>query len=207
MTQEELMQKVAQVAPEKYEFLLSSADEISSSPFKEELSSEIDGVFKQAAIAWDRVSQGAYDMSKGLALATAAHVGMSLAGDLVDASKRALFKTRNYKKMMALNPDLRERSANQVQSIFSTLHRFNPDFSADPVVAGSFVRQHVDLAGEGPGQVHMDSLKLLVDARKGLNESRRLQTPKLFEFPGKEDPEMAALQKEKLRGEIAKHRR
>lgn len=196
-----LMDKVAEVAPEKFEFLVKTASEIKQSPFREEFVAEFEGLLKKAQMDWGGIAGklrgGAESLGKGVVTTALGGIGLALAGDAYDATRRAIFKTRNYKKMLAANPDLKDKPAAQVQSIFSTLHRFNPEFSADPVVAGSFVRNHVTFAGEGVG---LDSLKSLVDARKGLNESRRLQAPKLIDLP---DREMDILQKAKLRKDLA----
>lgn len=205
MNSTQLMEKVAEVSPEKYDFLVKTAAEVRESPFRDEIVGELGGVLEKAAMDWGRMGaaagNGAMSLGKGLAVTALGGIGMALAGDMYDATRRGITKTRNYKRMMASNPDLKEKPAVAVQAIFSTLHRFNPDFSADPIVSGSFVRNHVEMAGEGPGAVGLDSLKSLVDSRKGLNESRRLQSPKLTELP---DHEMHGLQKQKLHAEIKK---
>jgi hypothetical protein len=206
MNSTQLMQKVAEVAPEKYDFITKTAAEIKEGPFVEEIVAELDGIMKRAALDWKSLGttagHGAMELGKGIAATAIGGIGLALAGDMYDAARRGITKTRDYKKMMAANQDLHEKPSIQVQSIFSTLHRFNPDFAGDPMVAGSFVRNHVDLAGNGPGSVGLDTLKPLVDARKGLLESRRLQSPgKFFERPQK-DKEHLSLEKDKLRGEV-----
>lgn len=207
----QLMQKVAEVAPEKYDFIMRTREEVSESPFRDEILGDFDGIIKQAAFAagtamksfGKSVGGGALSVGKGVALTAMSGIGLALAGDAYDAIRRGITKTRNYKGMLASNPDLKDKPAHQVQAIFSTLHRFNPDFASDPVVSGSFVRQHVELAQgeEGSGAVGLDALKSLVDARKGLTESRRIQAPKMFEL---EDKELARLQKGKLQAETWK---
>lgn len=201
MNSAQLMQKVAEVAPAKYDFLMKTSQEVSESPFREEILGELDGVLKTAAASFGEMSKvmgnGALSLGKGIAVTALGGVGMALASDMYDAARRGLTKTRNYKRMMAANPDLSEKPAETIQSIFSTLHRFNPDFASDPLVAGSFVRNHAQLeVGVG-----LDSMKHLVDARKGLSESRRLQSPKLLEIP---DAHAGSLAKQKMEGEIGK---
>lgn len=193
-----MMEKVAEVAPEKYKFIVEGASEIKDGPFREEAIEELDHILKQAAFDWKNFGStslhNGISLSKGIAATALGGIGLALAGDAYDATRRAVSKTRNYKRMLASNPDLKEKPAAQVQSIFSTLHRFNPEFSSDPAVAGSFVRQHVELAlGESGVGVGLDTAKSLVDSRKSLNESRRLQAPKLI------DLEQEALAKHKLR--------
>lgn len=188
MDSSELMEKVAEVAPKEHDFIVKTAAEVKDSPFCEEIVEEFDSILKKAAMDYrgmaSALGQGAASLGKGVAVTALGGVALSLAGDASDAIRRGITKTRNYKRMLASNPDLKEKPAVQVQAIFSTLHRFNPDFSADPVVSGSFVRNHVDIAqGEhGVGAVGLDALKSIVDARKGLNESRRF--PQMGKFEG-----------------------
>jgi hypothetical protein len=176
-----MMEKVAEVAPEKYDFMVKTAAEVRESPFRDEIVEELDGILKKAGTGWDSFMGGAKTMGLGVLGTAAGGIGLALAGDLYDATRRGITKGRDYKRMLASNPDLKEKPSAQVQAIFSTLHRFNPDFASDPVVSGSFVRNHVDLAGEGAGAVGLDSLKNLVDARKNLGESKKFPQVK---FPG-----------------------
>lgn len=196
MDSSQLMEKVAEVAPEKYDFLMKTADEVKESPFREEILEGLEGILKKASAGYDKMMKTAFPMPNpgaglrgfantvgaGVATSVAGGIGMSLASDAYDFVRRGISKTRDYKRMLASNPDLKEKPAVQVQSIFSTLHRFNPDFASDPVVAGSFVRNHVDLAGEGAGAVGLDSLKNLVDARKNLSESKKF--PQMAKLTG-----------------------
>lgn len=194
----ELMKKVAEVAPEKYDFIVKTASEVRSSPFRDEIVTELDGIIKKAAMSSGEMGgmlgRGVLSFGAGVAAHAMGGVALALAGDAVDSLRRGITKTRNYKRMLAANPDLRDKPAAEVQAIFSTLHRFNPDFSGDPLVAGSFVRNHADL-GAGIG---LESLKSLVDSRKGLNESRRFQSFKMPELP---NPERERLEMNKLRRE------
>lgn len=196
MDSNQLMEKVAEVAPEKYDFIMKTAAEVKESPFRDEILEGLDGILKRASDGYAKIKHafpmptggrpglGTLAGNVGLAgLGTlAGGIGLALAGDATDWIRRGLTKSRDYKRMLASNPDLKEKPANQVQAIFSTLHRFNPDFASDPVVSGSFVRNHVDLAGEGAGAVGLDSMKNLVDARKNLHESKRF--PQMAKIPG-----------------------
>jgi hypothetical protein len=204
MDSTQLMEKVAEIAPEKYDFLVKTAAEVRESPFRDEIVEELGVIMEKAAFDWKalqgRAGTGLAGVGTGVLTTALGGIGLALAGDMYDASRRAIFKTRNYKRMLAANPDLKEKPAQQVQSIFSTLHRINPEFSGDPVIAGSFVRNHVDIASEGAGSIGLDSLKSLVDARKGLNESRRLPKTDMMKLP---DREMEGLQKQKMRNDLS----
>ena len=177
----QLMEKVAEVAPDKYEFLMKTAAEISLSPFKDEILEEMDGILKKAAFnaagMAKTVGRGALMGASGIATMAMGGIGLALAGDAYDAAKRGISKTRDYKRMLATNPDLKNKPAVMVQNIFSTLHRFNPEYASDPIVSGSFVRMHADAASndDGVGTIGLETMKSLVDAHKGMGESRRIQ--------------------------------
>jgi len=53
---------------------------------------------------------------------------------------RKVTEKPRFEKMMKTNPDLRELDQGQVRAAFGTLHRAAPDLSADPLVAGNFIR-------------------------------------------------------------------
>ena len=164
-----MMQKVAQVAPEKFAFLAKTAAEIRKSPFRDEIVAELDGIVKKAGQGFMQGGWGT--AAKGIGAAVGTSIAISLAGDMFDATKRGIFKSRNYRAMMKGNPELAEHDAKQVQRAFSTLHRFNPEFSGDPNVAGAFVRKQVELNSFDP-----QMLTNLVGARKNLSDIKKLPT-------------------------------
>ena len=188
MNSTQLMEKVAEVAPEKYDFIVKTAAEVRESPFRDEIVGELDGIFKKASTGFgDTLKNFGGAVGAGIATTVAGGIGLALAGDAYDAIRRGITKSRNYKRMLAANPDLKDKPATQVQTIFSTLHRFNPEFSGDPAVAGSFVRNHVDLAAEGAGAVGIDTAKALVDSHKNLTEVRSKQFPQMAKLDGPRD--------------------
>ena len=87
---------------------------------------------------------------------------------MYDSIKRGLTKSRNYKKMLKANDDL-SGSDPSVKANFETLHRFNPEYSADPNVAGGYVR-HAKQFPSDIGMVHG-----LVSSRKAIRDSRALR--------------------------------
>lgn len=87
----------------------------------------------------------------------------------VDAISRALTKGGDFKKMMESNPGLAELDSTMVNRAFSTLHRFNPEYASDPLIAGSWIRRNVEWA---PGEMPMDVVRDLVGARKTIREGR-----------------------------------
>jgi len=200
MNPNKLMEKVAEVAPEKYAFFVKAASEIKNGPFADEVKEELDGIMKKAqgALGAFGARAGQFGMGAakflggvGAAAGTAAlgGIAMALAGDAYGAAKRGLTKSRNYQAMLEMNPDLREAPADRVQRAFSTLHRLNPEFSGDPTVAGAYVRsqsQYEHMQWD-PGQ-----MKTLVDAHKSLQDVDKL--PNVPNF----SPQENALKRKKL---------
>ena len=71
-------------------------------------------------------------------------VGANLGIHGIKAIKSRLDKARGYKAMLEGNPNLKEMDPELTQTVFSTLHRFNPAYASDPFVAGQFVRSIVE---------------------------------------------------------------
>lgn len=114
--------------------------------------------------------------TKDLAIMTAAlTAGGVLAGTVgsemtsgYQKLRSAVVKGRNFRRMMRENPDLEQLDRKQVQLAFNTINRFNPDFAADPLVAGTWTRQ---VAGFGEGVPH-DRAAQLVQAASNLAKVR-----------------------------------
>lgn len=88
--------------------------------------------------AADGVAHAAMGAVGGAALAGAAFAGHAV----YDAATKA----RDFKSMLEANPDLAAEHAENpapFNQMFSTLRTFNPAFSKDPIVAGTYMRQMV----------------------------------------------------------------
>lgn len=188
----DIMQKIAEVAPRHYDFLMKTANEVKQSPFREEIVQELDGLIKKAGM-FDALKGGAQTVGKGVGalgaaagIAAAGGIAMSLAGDMYEAAKRGITKSRNYKSMMEANPTLAEMPAKDVQKAFSVLHRFNPEFSADPTVSGAWVTRQVQMTsgGNDVAYANMQELSGLVGARKTIQDTKKLNP---FSAPKKGD--------------------
>lgn len=172
-----MMQKLAEVAPDHYNFIIKTAAEVRSSPFRDEIVAELDSSMEKAAGIVSGIG-GALGgpiprtIGRSLAIGVPAMiiggVAATLAGDMYDSIRRGLTKTRNYKKMLANNEDLSGTDPS-VKANFETLHRFNPEYSADPNVAGGYVR-HAKQFPSDIGMVHG-----LVSSRKAIRDSRALR--------------------------------
>lgn len=171
------MEKLAEVAPKHYAFLVKTAEEIKDSPFKDDIVDELDSLVKKAFnlpnMGWAAGPAKAVGMSAlGVAGAAGAGIAYALAGDMYDAAKRGLTKSRNYKNMLEANPDLKQLPAKNVQKAFSVLHRLNPEFSADPTISGAWVKRQSTFGEDTFGDA--TQLKHLIDSRKSLTDLRRL---------------------------------
>lgn len=117
--------------------------------------------FKQQAIGH---AMDVAPMAAGAgALGAALGLTQRAAGAGVGAAKGSIQKSVNYKKMIEENPDLREADPNVTQKAFNTLHKFNPDYASDPMVAGTFVKNVVDQE-----RIDIGTVNSLVQARKNL---------------------------------------
>lgn len=87
--------------------------------------------------------------AKGLLAAGGAALGAgAIAGATHGVQKAydAATKARDFRSMLESNPDLAQAHGEDpklVNQMFSTLRTFNPAFTRDPVVAGSYIRKMV----------------------------------------------------------------
>lgn len=72
------------------------------------------------------------------ALMTAGAYGASKA---ISAASAAINRSRGYKKMMEVHPDLSDRDEEQVKGMYNLLHKTSPTMAMNPYVAGGFVRK------------------------------------------------------------------
>lgn len=97
-----------------------------------------------------------------------AGLGAAIASDLYDAAKRGLTKGGNFRRIMEANPKLKsEHSKGDLARAFSTLHRYGPEFSADPLVGGALL-SHI---ASFPEMSHKQVIEL-ISARKNLSEAK-----------------------------------
>lgn len=105
--------------------------------------------------------------AKGLATVALFAGAANAVGDVYETAKDSIQKSRNYKAMMDQNPELRDLDATKVQQSFNTLHRFNPQYAQDPVVAGEWVASNARRQG-----IDWTQLKNVVDASKSMRTSQ-----------------------------------
>jgi hypothetical protein len=97
-------------------------------------------------------------------------VAQTLGEKGIGAAAGSIQKASRYKKMVQENPDLAEADPNVTQRAFDTLHKFNPEYASDPMVAGTFVRNAVDQE-----RIDIASVNSLVQARKNMADQRGKQ--------------------------------
>lgn len=130
-------------------------------------------------------------------------------GALIGAARKAYSaatKTRDYKMMLEVNPDLSEAQAGDPKmfnQLYSSLRSLNPTFASDPVVAGSYMRKMTEFP-HNAGPILVETLGYapkpsgLRDFSASLDIAQRASRPPTSEKD--------RLQAEKLRFELEKMR-
>lgn len=100
-------------------------------------------ISEKTANFMDAVKQlgGAAGQAFGAAAATGA---VALTGVAVSKLYDAATKSRDFRAMLAANPELRDfakENPNRANALFTSLRQLSPDFSKDPFVAGHYMRQ------------------------------------------------------------------
>lgn len=97
------------------------------------------------------VPNGLLSKTKGIGYSMAAAGGIGLASaiatDLYDAARRGLTKGTNWKRIMDANPGLKNdvRDPARLKPAFNMLHRYAPDFTADPMLGGALLKSLADM--------------------------------------------------------------
>lgn len=129
---------------------------------------------KSAAVDWKAAGEAASKIGKGVAMTAAGGVAMglasSVAGDLYDAAKRGLSKGSNLKRIMTANPELQRQNKKSVINAFNTLHRYAPEFTADPMLGGQLLNRMVEMPHD-----QYNLVKDMLTARKTLSDTKKNQ--------------------------------
>jgi len=143
----------------------------------------VNGKMKTAASATDSWAQKAWGGTKEIGvgaaktLAGSLLVGMGLAAstDLLRMAKTKLTESRNFKRMMDANSNLRSKSPAELRQAFKSLQKFAPDVASDPLAAGSMV-WHLTSSLEGD---HYKPLREAVTLQKEMARRSFLPEPKI----------------------------
>ena len=105
----------------------------------------------------------------------------NLAHGKIQKWKDDIGKAKGYKEMMNAKPELGEGGADAktVQRHYDTLYKFNPEYAKDPLVAGAYVSQSLEMA-----QPNLSILNGLVSARREHLSSQHMEreTPATKKF-------------------------
>lgn len=78
-----------------------------------------------------------------------------------------------FKKMLQGNPKLMDEDPDEVAKLWSTLYNTSPSLSKDPVAAGAFIKQNIDMQVVPQfGGPSIDTYKTLTGIENGLQEGR-----------------------------------
>lgn len=125
---------------------------------------------------------------EGLGTLGAQALAVAGAGALIDSARKtymAATKNQHFKKMLEVNPDLGEtqqQDPKMFNQYYNSLRNLNPQFAADPVVAGSYMRKMTEFPINA-GDVLVNSLQSrpsgggLKDFSTGLNIAQRAAPP------------------------------
>lgn len=124
------------------------------------------------------IPKGLGDQMKGTAgiviAAMLAQEAVNAVRDGIGSVKDSRAKAQAYKNMIATNPHLRNEDAKKVHQLFNTLYTFNPQYSADPLVSGSFVSQGLE-THDTPGGI-LPQVNNLTMARKNIGGRQTADT-------------------------------
>ncbi len=118
-----------------------------------------------------RVGGNFVDVGARVPAILAANFLTSVATDIYSLAKGALSKSSNYKAILAQNPALADRfSPTDLKRSFATLHRFAPEFTADPTLGG-----HLLSAMAETPENQMNIIKTLLDSRQKFLDAKGKQ--------------------------------
>ena len=117
-----------------------------------------------------RAGGAAKQVGIGVGVTLAAGLATSIATDLYDAAKRGLTRSSNFKRIMSANPDLKNYDQKRLRSSFDTLHRYGPEFTADPLMGGSLLKAMAGLDGH-----EYTVIKDVINSRKGFLDAKARQ--------------------------------
>ena len=181
MTTEEILAAAYQANPEYVEKTAQALLVLEKWGMAEDLKQDINTItavtLEKTASFEEHALKGGLAVAGGIALG----VGGAVAGDLYDAAKRGLTKGKNYRAIMASNPELKSLPPKDLKNAYNTLHRYAPDFTADPSLGGQILKTMANL----PENQYALVQQLLL-SRKTLAESKKNQFAFNPKFGGKD---------------------
>lgn len=118
------------------------------------MSNPFDEFVQEFLPAGEKVAFGFGEAARGMAHGVAGGVGAAGAAAIVGVAGiaagkvyQAATKSRDFRGMLAYNQDLQEhhdRDPRVFNQMFSSLRSMNPEYSGDPIVAGSYMRRMLE---------------------------------------------------------------
>lgn len=94
------------------------------------------------------------------------------AGAAYDAVKDRIDKPAQFNAMLAAHPSLQEEDPARVSTVFSSIRHFAPSLAADPLAAGSFVRNVLAVSGQQDLMMPTETAKHLTEIHKNISGGR-----------------------------------
>lgn len=189
--------QVSRIRRNTYEFMKTAHD---NPNFHREALMKLSGVGKTvksfSKSVGKRLENAAPDLVAQM-LASAAIVGGAAAGTgIYKALRDPVERRSSFKNMINMAPKLKAQDPEMVRAAFNTLHRFNPGYAKDPLVAGTFVQNALDWE-----RIDMTQVNALVKADSDMKKKDKAKGTGLFQHMGRlpiESPEQRELTSAKL---------
>lgn len=171
MNAQELFEAAAEVRPdlmEKTAAIISALEGEGLDVFSAGVLADIEGLTDHTMVKVAASPTAVWGAAVGGTLLSG--LAASMATDLYDAAKRGLTKGRNFREIMKVNPELKGYDKTRLQNSYDALHRYAPEFTADPMLGGTLLKA----VAEVPGNEHV-IIKDLLSSRKNLQEAKHTQ--------------------------------
>lgn len=114
--------------------------------------------------------KGLGTMMGGAAISAGLAVGAVGGEKAYKAIKGRFTKQRDYRNMLQANPTLRKEDAGNVQMLYNSFRKMSPDMAGDPLLAGSFVRQHIELSPEAGPAINPQTMSTVTKAQESIGK-------------------------------------
>lgn len=171
MTHEDLLKEVGEHQPEvmaKTAQAIALSDKIAPE-FTRDIFRDFEVILETVQ---EKTASTTLDTAKkvGIALGSTVAAGImsAVATDLYDAARRGLSKSRNFKRIMDANPSLKkEVDGKKLTMAFNAIHRFAPDFTADPMVGGALLRNVAELP-----EMSFKTMQDIISTQSNINNAK-----------------------------------
>lgn len=171
MTHEDLLKEVGEFQPEvmaKTAQVIALSDKIAPE-FTRDIFRDFEVIL---GTVQEKTASPTLETAKkvGIALGSTVAAGImsAVATDLYDAARRGLSKSRNFKRIMDANPSLkREVDGKKLTMAFNAIHRFAPDFTADPMVGGALLRNVAELP-----EMSFKTMQDIISTQSNINNAK-----------------------------------